>query len=68
MSLSATYFKEGLKIKMVFKETVVDINKRQHMHSKRSKQVVKKKMAKDSNQENISISKVQREEGGERLR
>lgn len=53
---------------MVFKETVVDINKRQHMHSKRSKQVVKKKMAKDSNQENISISKVQREEGGERLR
>ena len=61
MSLSATYFKESMKIKMVFlkkmvfKETVVDINKRQYMHSERSKQAVKKKMAKDSNQENISI-------------
>lgn len=45
---------------MVFKETVVDINKRQYMHSKRSKQAVKKKMAKDSNQR-ISAFKKYRE-------
>lgn len=47
--------KNGIFKKMVFKETVVDINQRQYMHSERSKQAVKKKMAKDSNQENISI-------------